>query len=76
MARPSLTATVMQVQVPRELNDVLDQISAKSHVPKSVIVRMGIEKIVKDIRDGKIKLGISFNNDDEEETSNEVKFQE
>lgn len=74
MARASDQSTVMQVAVPRELNHALDQISAKTHVAKSVIIRMGIQKIIKEIKAGNVKLGISFGEDDEE-GSGEAKLQ-
>lgn len=75
MARASEASTVMQVAVPRDLNHQLDQISAKTHVAKSVIIRMGIQKIIKDIKAGNVKLGISFGDDDGDEGSSEAKLQ-
>jgi hypothetical protein len=60
MASASATSRVVQVQIPNEVASILDDISNKTHVPKAVILRMGVERIVADIQAGKVQLGISF----------------
>lgn len=65
MARPTVTSVVSQVALPRPLDHELSKISARTHVPKSVIIRKGVEMIVKQIKDGKIKMGFDFGDDEE-----------
>jgi predicted DNA-binding protein len=60
MANNTATSKIIQVQVPNQIQEDLDLISSKTHVSKSVIIRMGIENIIRDIKEGKVQMGIKF----------------
>ncbi len=60
MPNPTSGTKIIQVQVPNELAEKLEEISNRTHVPRTAIIKMGVELVVAQIMSGQIPLGIAF----------------